>query len=321
MIFYNFKLIMFSIILGTLTLIYNNDINALYKNKKYRIIMLVPIYFRLLAELSHEPTEKYKHESNKLREYRYTDEKKHKNIYTNDDTKGKLNIPEVTEKGNTTTTNLKKYESSTYYNEKEAKSNISSRSLRYLEIQKKLYNNFYVEPELDIHNFSDISNDKNYKCCEYANKKKSYNELTSLNKVHDNYLDNLKDTCVGGVGICSFSSAATGYSGVVSGASAAAAKAATITGLAGKLTSKSIGAKFFFTSSLETVIKSATPSLNSLGENSVMVATSGTTAFYPYGIAALILILIVVALIIIYVSLRIKRKNSWKHEYKKHLYT
>ncbi|EWC90568.1 hypothetical protein PFNF54_00615 [Plasmodium falciparum NF54] len=63
----------------------------------------------------------------------------------------------------------------------------------------------------------------------------------------------------------------------------------------------------------------------------VLVATNGvsdgvgtavgtaTTAFNPYGIAALVLILVAVALIILYIWLYRRRKNSWKHECKKHL--
>nr|SPJ13183.1 stevor PIR protein, putative [Plasmodium sp. DRC-Itaito] len=42
-------------------------------------------------------------------------------------------------------------------------------------------------------------------------------------------------------------------------------------------------------------------------------------AFYPYGIAALVLLILAVVLIILYIWLYRRRKNSWKHECKKHL--
>ncbi|ETW51950.1 hypothetical protein PFMALIP_00005 [Plasmodium falciparum MaliPS096_E11] len=48
-------------------------------------------------------------------------------------------------------------------------------------------------------------------------------------------------------------------------------------------------------------------------------ATPAMNAFYPYGIAALVLIILAVTLIILYIWLYRRRKNSWKHECKKHL--
>ncbi|EUT90395.1 hypothetical protein PFAG_01206 [Plasmodium falciparum Santa Lucia] len=54
------------------------------------------------------------------------------------------------------------------------------------------------------------SNDKS---CECANKKKIYNHLSSSNKVHDNYLDNLKTGCSEVLGTCTLSSVVTGSYG------------------------------------------------------------------------------------------------------------
>ncbi|CDO64824.1 stevor [Plasmodium reichenowi] len=42
-------------------------------------------------------------------------------------------------------------------------------------------------------------------------------------------------------------------------------------------------------------------------------------AFYPWGMAALVLLILAVVLIILYIWLYRRRKNSWKHECKKHL--
>ncbi|SOV83883.1 stevor PIR protein, putative [Plasmodium reichenowi] len=132
-----------------------------------------------------------------------------------------------------------------------------------------------------------INQDDKY--CECANKNKSYNLLTSSNKVHDIYLDNLKDGCVGGAGICTFSSAATGFSGVVAGAA-----------------------------SIETVSK--TPVVFWLPTQSLKISFL-TSNFLPYGIAIAVLIAVTIIVILLYVYLRNRRKHSWKHECKKHLCT
>ncbi|ETW51552.1 hypothetical protein PFMALIP_00390 [Plasmodium falciparum MaliPS096_E11] len=213
MIFYIIKLISFSTILGTLILNYNNECGGLYKDIKHKNILLVPTTFRSLRELSYQPIINHKRENNELREYNKNNETNYKKIkYRNDDVETKQNISEVTEKDNSATINLQKCRKRIYYNENEEKSNKSSRSLKYLEMQRKLYNNFYIKPEMDFQNFSDKTNNKNDKSCECTNNMKSYNHLSSLNKVHDKYLDNLKTCCVGGARACTLSSALTGIS-------------------------------------------------------------------------------------------------------------
>ncbi|EWC76133.1 hypothetical protein C923_03201 [Plasmodium falciparum UGT5.1] len=267
MIYYNITLIIFSIILGTLSLIYNNDCDRLYKNINYKNIVLVPSNYRSLAELSHTLTGNHMQESNKLREYVNMNETIYKkNTYPNDDAKTKQNVPEVTEKENTAKENLEQYRKGSYDNEKEANSNRSSCSLKYLEMQRKLYNNFYVKPEIYFEHFSDKSNDK---YCECANKKKSSNQLFSSNNVNDTYLDNFKKVYVGSARICIFSSA------LIEITVAAAAGKASVT----------------------------------------------SPALYASVTGTLVLILIALVLIILYIWSHKRRKNSWKHEYKKHLCT
>ncbi|ETW16360.1 hypothetical protein PFFVO_04617 [Plasmodium falciparum Vietnam Oak-Knoll (FVO)] len=46
---------------------------------------------------------------------------------------------------------------------------------------------------------------------------------------------------------------------------------------------------------------------------------AATTTIFPYSIAIYVLIAIIVLLIILYIWLYRRRKNSWKHECKKHL--
>ncbi|SOV20366.1 stevor PIR protein, putative [Plasmodium sp. gorilla clade G2] len=342
MICYNIKLIILSIILGTLALNFNNNCDGLYKNINYKNILLMPTYLRSLAELSYGLTTNHKHEKCKLREYTNNDERRYKkNKYPKDDEKTKKDIPEVTEKEKASTENLKKYKKETYDNEKVATSNRSSRSLKYLEMQRKLYNNFYVKPDMDFEKFSDKSNAKNDKSCEWANNKRSSDKLSSKNNVHDNYLDNLKTGCVAGVGVCTLSSTATGIAGGAAVTSAAyyAAQGALKSSIASlsiessKLANILYGVSNLTANSIQGVINSAgisglssTPAAATAANAAASAATAAKTAavsqlFYPYGLAALVLIIIVVVLIILYIWLYRRRKNSWKHECKKHLCT
>lgn len=241
---------------------------------KYKNIVLMPINYRSLTELSYELTTNHKHKNNELRVYGNTNERKYKKKeYPNDDSKIKQKISQVIEKETTTTTNSKNYRKGKYNKENKSQQNISSRSFKYLQMQRTLYNNFYLKPEIHFHNFSDKTNDKNNISCEFAHNKKSYNQIPSSNKVHDNYLYYTKKCCVGGAGACAISSARTGIAAVV----------ATVT--------------------VDTV--------------------KGVVSTAPYvcGISSLVLILITVIHIVLYIGLHSRRKNSWKHEWKKHLCT
>ncbi|SOS81739.1 PIR protein, pseudogene, putative [Plasmodium sp.] len=181
----------------------------------------------------------------------------------------------------------------------------------------------YINLKYGMYTNNDVkSNGKNDKPCAIENKKKSSNKLTSSNKVHDNYLDNLKSCCVGAVNTCALSSILTGYFGVLAGAEAAVTS---FPALSSSITSASIGIKFFFISVLEHAIKTATHStLGSIIETFGVVegaASAGTLAFFSYGMAIVALIAVTVIVILLYVWLRKRRKNSWKYECKKHLCT
>ncbi|SOV84348.1 PIR protein,putative [Plasmodium sp.] len=294
MVYYNFKLIIFSIILGILTLIYNNDSNGLYKNINYKNTVLFTTNFRSLEELLNEPTTNHRNENIQLKEYGLTNERKYtKNIYAKDDTKKKQKIPELREKKNTGTQNSKKYKKEKYNKEKDAKSSRAARSIKYLEMQRKLYNNFYVKPYMDFDNLPDKSNNKS---CECQNTKKS------SSKVHDKYLENLKDGCVGGAGVCAASYAAAVNSGVF-----AAVKA-----LPGVAASVAASNALPFETALQTVVTAVKTALEAGGFSISLV---------PYGIAIYVILAIIVVLIILYIWLYRRRKNSWKHECKKHLCT
>ncbi|SOV20987.1 stevor PIR protein,putative [Plasmodium sp. DRC-Itaito] len=141
MLFYNIRLVIFSIILGTLTLIYNNDSDVLYKNLNYKNIVLGPINYRSLAESSHEHRTNQKHKNSELREYQKTKEEQYKkNKYPNEDAKTKQKIPQGTENENTRISNKMSSKKEIYNNAQGGNSNMSPGRLRYLEIQRKLYN-------------------------------------------------------------------------------------------------------------------------------------------------------------------------------------
>ncbi|SOV73811.1 PIR protein, putative [Plasmodium sp. gorilla clade G3] len=206
MISYNINFIFFSIILGILSLIYNNDYSQLYENIHYKSFVELPNNFRTLGELLCEPSTNHIHVNNILREYGNMNEKRYtKNNYPNDDTITKHKITEGSLKENIEITNLNKHQNEKYEKDKEAKSNRSTSSIKYLEMQRKLYNNFYEKPGKDFKNLSDKSKDKSCVC---ENKKKSWN------KVNDKYIGNFKTGCIGGTGMCTVSSAATHIGGV-----------------------------------------------------------------------------------------------------------
>ncbi|SOV10069.1 stevor PIR protein, putative [Plasmodium gaboni] len=99
MISFNFKLFIFSIVLGALTLLYNNDFDVLYKNLNYENIVLVQTNPRSLAESSYEHRTNQKHKNSELREYQKTKEEQYKkNKYPNEDAKTKQKIPQGTER-------------------------------------------------------------------------------------------------------------------------------------------------------------------------------------------------------------------------------
>ncbi|EUR72735.1 hypothetical protein PFBG_02310 [Plasmodium falciparum 7G8] len=167
---------------------------------------------------------------------------------------------------------------------------------------------------------SNDKNDKNNKSCECANNKKSSNKLSLSNKVNDNYLDNLKTRCVGSVGACALSSAATEFAGNVAAASAVKSfiQGGFLKTIIPKLYEALAGVNLLSQSN----IVSATSSISTFSaQESLFAATFANSAFFSYGISAVFLILIAVIFVLLYIWMRKRRKRSWKHEYKKHLCT
>ncbi|SCQ12883.1 stevor PIR protein, putative [Plasmodium gaboni] len=170
MIFDSMKLVIFSIILGTLTLIYNNDFDVLYKNLNYENIVLGQIKYRSLAESSYEHRTNQKHKNSELREYQKTKEEEYKkNKYPNDDAKTKQQIPQGTENENTRISNKMSSKKEIYNNAQGGNSDMSPGRLRYLEIQRKLYNDIDEKHQRERQYYLNHEYDsKGEKCMSYC---------------------------------------------------------------------------------------------------------------------------------------------------------
>ncbi|CDO62000.1 stevor [Plasmodium reichenowi] len=148
-------------------------------------------------------------------------------------------------------------------------------------------------------------------CTDTANKK------LAKTKGKDKYLVNLKERCKGGIGFCTFGSVLLTYIGL---AFAKAAAATYFTHGYEACVSHMTIFNMFFTDTLGAAIKAGT-GICANGAPDVIgsASTMAMGTFNPYGIAALVLLILAVALIILYIWLYRRRKNSYKHECKKHL--
>ncbi|SOS78630.1 stevor [Plasmodium sp. gorilla clade G1] len=156
------------------------------------------------------------------------------------------------------------------------------------------------------------------------------NTKLATTKGKDKYLKHLKHRCIGGICSCSVGSAFLTILGL------AFAKKAALTAFSGSMTKCASFlniTNMFNSTTLLAAIKAGAASLKAstatLQEGVVCLAgaadTAGnavgyaTTAISSFSIAIYVLIAIIVLLIILYIWLYIRRKNSWKHECKKHL--
>ncbi|SCM18800.1 PIR protein, putative [Plasmodium sp.] len=138
------------------------------------------------------------------------------------------------------------------------------------------------------------------------------NTKLETRKGKDKYLVKLKERCKDGIGFCTVGSILLTLMGFI------AAGLATATYFEGcKALSNITILHFFFRGSLELALQGACA--NGVSDIVGSVPAFAMTAFQPYGIAALVLLILTVVLIILYIWLYRRRKNSWKHECKKHL--
>ncbi|SOV12743.1 stevor PIR protein, putative [Plasmodium sp. gorilla clade G2] len=170
---------------------------------------------------------------------------------------------------------------------------------------------------------SGINCNQNDKSCEFTNKENSSTNSFLSNTVHNKYLDNLRTGCIGSVNTCALSSIITGSYGVTAGVTAAKAAIASyyVSTSSAKLTEFLVGIKVFF----DSLVTSALGSIGSTGPvaNTALsgITSASTGAFFPYGMAIVSLIAVTIIVILLYILLRKRRKNTWKHDCKKHLCT
>ncbi|SOV75775.1 stevor PIR protein, putative [Plasmodium reichenowi] len=142
------------------------------------------------------------------------------------------------------------------------------------------------------------------------------NAKLAKTKGRDKYLKHLKHRCIRGICICSVGSIFLILIGLLAANAAAA-----------KYFAKPFEAYFsymhifnmFSSSTLMTTLQAGGASLTAARELAGSAVGAVWGAFPPYGIAALVLLILAVLLLILYIWLYRRRKNSWKHECKKHL--
>ncbi|SOV78694.1 stevor PIR protein, putative [Plasmodium reichenowi] len=155
--------------------------------------------------------------------------------------------------------------------------------------------------------------------CEYTD---INNMKVAKTKGRDKYLKHLKHRCVGGMCSCSVVSAFLTMLGLAFAKTAAVASVIDNIGESYKICASSISAINMLTHESVTLSMpsaSAAGGVTCVADLAGTIATPAMAAFYPYGIAALVVLILVVVLIILYIWLYRRRKNSWKHECKKHL--
>ncbi|SPJ13162.1 stevor PIR protein,putative [Plasmodium sp. DRC-Itaito] len=133
-------------------------------------------------------------------------------------------------------------------------------------------------------------------------------------KGKDKYLKHLKHRCIGGICSCSVGSAILTMLGLAFAKVAAAKYFASLETCASKLTIFNMSNCSTLNAALQ-----GTACANAFSDVITPATTAATTTIFPYAIAIYVLISITVLLIILYIWLYRRRKNSWKHECKKHL--
>ncbi|SOV84041.1 stevor PIR protein, putative [Plasmodium reichenowi] len=137
-------------------------------------------------------------------------------------------------------------------------------------------------------------------------------------KGKDKYLKHLKHRCIGGICSCSVGSAILTMIGLAAAQSAAAAIVKTYSGTSTCSAVLTI-TNIFKSAALKSVLLKTAVCVSSAPDAAGTAAGAATAAIFPYSIAIYVLIAITVLLIILYIWLYKRRKNSWKHECKKHL--
>ncbi|KOB62635.1 stevor [Plasmodium falciparum HB3] len=157
-----------------------------------------------------------------------------------------------------------------------------------------------------------------------VDEKSSTCECTDINNIklgktkgRDKYLKHLKHRCIGGICSCTLGSALLTYIGTVAAKAAIIAKYGET--IRNCVSSVAIFNLFDNSAMLSALKASGGMCASGAGDIAGSAVGYATAIFEPCGIAALVLLILAVVLIILYIWLYRRRKNSWKHECKKHL--
>ncbi|CDO61995.1 stevor [Plasmodium reichenowi] len=167
---------------------------------------------------------------------------------------------------------------------------------------------------------SDDDKSDNSQTCECTN---INNMKLAKTKGRDKYLKHLKDRCARGICFCSVGSLLLTFIGLAAArATVVNALNFTFKGVQCSIYSSYITILNMFDSSSMIAAIEAGAKATVCGLSDVLTPTltsSASTIFTGCGIAALVILILVIVLIILYIWLYRRRKNSLKHECKKHL--
>ncbi|KNG74866.1 stevor [Plasmodium falciparum IGH-CR14] len=296
---YHVKMLIFNFLINILVSPHNDN----YLNNHYNVSLIqnntkrTTIKSRLLAQTQiHNP---HYHNDPELKEIidKMNEEAIKKYQQTHDPYK---QLKEVVEKNGTKYTGVKDAEP------------MSTLEKELLETYKEVFGN---ESDMLKSGMSQNVDEKSSTC-----------ECTDINgaklaktKGKDKYLKHLKHRCIGGICSCSVGSAILTFIGVLGAG-------ATVGAALGNCLSKCASAITFINMMNADAIIAALGALGtacaSVANKDIIthtVVASATGIFQGCGITALVLLILALILIILYIWLYRRRKNSWKHECKKHL--
>ncbi|SOV75742.1 stevor PIR protein, putative [Plasmodium reichenowi] len=185
------------------------------------------------------------------------------------------------------------------------------------ELFEKYEEMFGDEKDITLKSGMNPNDDDKSSTCVCANNNNTY--LTKR-KGKDKYLKHLKGRCTRGIYFGSIGTVILTYIGLKAARAGVVAVLAKYPTAETCVTSLAIF-NLFKESTMISAIKVGGTVCANAAYNDLVIPVTGAavSGFYPWGIAALVLLILVVTLIILYIWLYRRRKNSWKHECKKHL--
>ncbi|ETW27255.1 hypothetical protein PFFCH_05323 [Plasmodium falciparum FCH/4] len=297
---YYLKMLLFTFLINTLVLQHyenylNNDYNVSFiQNNTKR----TTIKSRLLAQTkNHNP---HYHNDPELKEIidKMNEEAIKKYQQTHDPYK---QLKEVVEKNGT------KY---TGGNDAEPMSTIEK---ELLETYEEIFGN---ESDIMLKSGMNQNDDDKSSTCECTD---INNRDLTKKKGKDKYLKHLKGRCTRGICVCSVGSVFLTLIGLITAKNAAFGAIASYGAPYNSCIASSPVFYIFDSGSLTAALKTTTACATGAADIAGTAAPTAMGIFYPCGITALVLLILAVVLIILYIWLYRRRKNSWKHECKKHL--